>query len=114
MRPDVRNWLFDALDAAGKIRSMMEGKTVGSYLDDHILRAATERYFEIVGEALRRIARKEPEVAMCVREYRKIIDFRNTISHGYDHVDDVMVFELVRSKLGLLIEDIEKLLKTNS
>lgn len=43
-----------------------------------------------------------------------IIDFRNVLSHGYDREDDGTVFNLVRSKLGLLIEDVERMLKEES
>src|SRR5215472_11791876 len=45
-------FLWDARRAAERITRFTAGKTYDDYLDDDMLRAAVERQFEIIGEAL--------------------------------------------------------------
>ncbi len=47
-----------------------------------------EREFEIIGEALNRIKKAEPELLEHVSEYHRIIGFRNVVAHGYDIIDE--------------------------
>ena len=52
-----------------------------------MLRAAVEREFEIVGEALSQLAQLDPAVADRISDYRRIIAFRNLLIHGYGQID---------------------------
>lgn len=47
-----------------------------------------------------------------VTDYRKITNFRNAITHGYDVVDDQLVWDVVQNKLLLLKQQVEALLAT--
>jgi uncharacterized protein with HEPN domain len=51
----------------------------------------------------------DPESAVRIRDYRKLIAFRNVLIHGYAEVDDRLVWDLIESHLPLLLEDIESL-----
>ena len=53
-----------------------------------MLRAAVERQFEIIGEALARLRKLDPEVCSAVTDAGRIIAFRNILIHGYADVDD--------------------------
>jgi uncharacterized protein with HEPN domain len=50
-----------------------------------------------------------PETAAAIREFEKVIAFRNLVIHGYDVVSDPLVWDVIENKLPLLIEDVEKL-----
>ena len=63
-----------------------------------------------MGEALGRISRVEPEFLEQIRNYRDIISFRNILIHGYDSIDDQVVWGIIKEDLDELIEDVEKLL----
>lgn len=39
--------------------------------------------------------------------YRRIVDFRNQIIHGYFGIDENIVFELIKEKLVLYINDLK-------
>jgi uncharacterized protein with HEPN domain len=39
-----------------------------------------------------------------------IIAFRNRITHGYDAVDDLVVWDIVKQKLPVLKDEVKKLL----
>ena len=69
-----------------------------------------ERKFEIMGEALNRIKRDEPELLQHIRDHRDIISFRNILVHGYDAIDNRVVWGVVAGDLDNLLADIDLLL----
>ena len=75
-----------------------------------MLRAAVERQFEIVGEAMARLARIDETVAARISGYRRIIAFRNVLIHGYADVDDRLVWDVVERSLPTLVEELTALL----
>jgi uncharacterized protein with HEPN domain len=52
------------------------------------LRQAVERNFEIIGEAVGRLAKLDPDTSSRIGQYAQIIAFRNLLIHGYDLIDD--------------------------
>ena len=47
-----------------------------------MLRAAVERHFEIIGEALNRLGKVRPEIAARISEIERAIALRNRLIHG--------------------------------
>lgn len=85
-------------------------KQLADYELDPMLRAAVEREFEIIGEALAQLAKLDPALAARITEYRRIIAFRNILIHGYAEVDDRLVWDVVETKLPLLRREVAALL----
>lgn len=83
--------LEDVRDAAAFILEVAGSRTLADYRGDRLLRQAIERNFEIIGEALRRLAARDAETAARIGDYRQIIAFRNILIHGYDLVDHALV-----------------------
>ena len=75
------------------------GKTREDYLSDTLLRSAVERQFEIIGEALNRAAQLDAIVESSVPDLRRIVGMRNRIIHGYDSVDDELIWSIVEDNL---------------
>lgn len=111
MRLEAKKYLYDIQQAAGLIASFTEGKTLADYEGDAMLRAAVERQFEIIGEALARMARLEEPLAERISDYRRIIAFRNILIHGYAEIDHRIVWDIIESKLPTLCREVAALLE---
>lgn len=82
------------------------------YKADELLRAAVERQFEIVGEALTQLNKIDPAAAAALPDCKRIIAFRNILIHGYASVDDQIVWGVVEGSLPSLMADLRNLLRT--
>lgn len=71
-------------------------------------RKAVERNIEIIGEAMDRILKINPEIN--ISDSRKIVDTRNRIIHGYDVVSDDVIWLIVNRYLPVLEREIKELL----
>jgi uncharacterized protein with HEPN domain len=105
-----RTLLEDVLTSCAYIRSATAGRTLADYEADEMLRLSVERSFEIIGEALLRLARGEPEVLAAISEHRRVVGFRNRLVHGYDAIDNAIVWEIVGVWLPKLCAEVEELL----
>ena len=85
-------------------------KTFDDYTRDAMLRAAVEREFEIIGEAISRLAKLDQSLLARISEHRRIVAFRNILIHGYADVDDRLVWDVVETKLPILCREIATLL----
>jgi uncharacterized protein with HEPN domain len=110
MQPQSPKLLEDIRDAAAFIREVTKGKSLADYGADRLLRQAIERNFEIIGEAIKRLAQHDAETAARIDDYRQIIAFRNVLIHGYDLVDHALVWSTIESQIPTLLRDVEALL----
>ena len=81
------------------------------YERDAMLRAAVERQFELIGEALSQLARVDEVLVARISEYQRIIAFRNVLVHQYAHVDNRLVWDVLETNLPALAGEIESLLE---
>jgi uncharacterized protein with HEPN domain len=111
LRPrDVRSRLFDIVDAADAIQSYLEGMELADYRDDRRTRAAVEREFLTLGEALGQAIRIEPSLQESIADASLVIAFRHRLAHGYDDVSDVLVWSTAKTKLPTLRAQVAALL----
>ena len=102
MRPDVAAYLWDALQAARAARSFTMNAEYSCFVDDTMRRSAVERQLEILGEALNRVRRSDPEVSARIPEIAQIIGMRNIIVHEYGNIDHRLVWDLTWLIVGWL------------
>lgn len=79
-------------------------------LDDAVLEAATLHWLEIVGEAANRLS-EELRAAHPEVPWRAIIDFRNLLAHGYDHVLLDRVWQVIAVDLPSLEGQVRAILE---
>jgi uncharacterized protein with HEPN domain len=99
MERDPRSFLWDARESADAILRFIHGRTEQEYLDDAMLRAAVERHFEIIGEALNRLAKAAPDIGGRIPDLARAVAFRNLLIHGYAMVDDATVWRTTQEDL---------------
>ena|SRR5579859_7018105 len=114
MRHEVSKLLEDIRQAAERIQRITSGKKFAEFCSDEVLPFAVERLFEIAGEALTRLVKLEIGIAEQIGAYRKIIDFRNVIIHGYDAIKPEIVWDAVQIHLPILKKQVEDLLAGES
>ncbi len=110
MPPDPRKYLWDAANAAELARGFAHGQTFADYQANAMLRAAVEREFEIIGEALNQLSKVAPDLAAAVPELPRIVAFRNILIHGYATVDDALVWQVLQEKLPELEHVVRRML----
>ena len=103
--------LEDLQDCAAFVIGAAEGRDLDDYRGDRLFRQAIERNLEIIGEAVGRIAGIDPETASRIREHRQIVAFRNRLIHGYDLLDDELVWDTVNTEVPVLLLEVEGLLR---
>jgi uncharacterized protein with HEPN domain len=104
MQRDPRAYLNDILEAAAAIEAATAGLDGESYGSNRLIRSAVEREFIIIGEALRVISQRAPELFERIPEGRQIIDFRNLLTHEYLNVSDRIVWGAIQTDLPLLVQ----------
>lgn len=111
MRLEAKKYLYDIQQAAERITEFTAGKCLEDYRADAMIRAAVERQFEIIGEALAQLARLDEALALRITEHHRIVAFRNILIHGYADVDDRVVWDVIETKLPVLRREVGELLK---
>ena len=72
-------------------------------------RKAIERNIEIIGEAMDRILKIQPDFPIA--DSHKIVDTRNRIIHGYDSVSEDVIWLIVNKYLPILEQQVNEYLK---
>ena len=109
MQLEEKALLHDIHSAGVKVQTFTEGKIFEDYQGDDMMRAAVERQFEIIGEALSLLAKRNKELAAQISAYQRIIAFRNILIHGYARVDDRLVWSVVEERLDILLNEVQSL-----
>ena len=112
MNDETRKNLIDTLQAAEEIQDFVCGMDFKAYQIDPVTKRAVERDFEIIGEALNRIRNTDSELLEKISEHRRIIGFRNILIHGYDIVDEAIVWQAVTKHLPILIREVREIIST--
>ncbi len=114
MNVETRKNLIDVLQAAEEIQNFVRGMDFNAYQNNPVTARAVERDFEIIGEALNRIKYTESELLEKISEHHRIIGFRNILIHGYDIIDEAVVWKAVTNHLPVLVEEIKKIVTIHS
>lgn len=108
---DERKLLTDIQVAVSSIDDHLQHKRdFALYCKDKTMRRAVERELEIIGEAVSKLLKINPGIAISYA--RLIIDLRNKVIHAYDSVNDTVVWKVIMKDLPVLKSEVTVLLQS--
>ena len=106
----IQVWLLDIQVSIDEIFQFLgEQRDFLEYQKDLKTKKAIERNLEIIGEAMNRILKINPDFP--IENAKNIIGTRNRIIHAYDNISDDVIWTIVVRELPLLKQQIDKLLE---
>jgi len=103
---DLELFIVDVFVAIHKIRLYIKPfETAENLRYDSLHWDATIRELELIGEALSNLLDDDEFAKVAPKYFRKVVNFRNAISHGYFGIDEEEVWKIIKNKLELLIKD---------
>ena len=97
------------LDYAREAVALVQGRKPADLDDDRLLELALVRLLEVVGEAASRVPMEERALYPVI-PWPQIVGLRNRLIHGYDAVDQEILWQIVVQDLPPLITALEKIL----
>jgi uncharacterized protein with HEPN domain len=106
---EEKKLLTDILESILSIDEHLEfRRSYQEYISNKTKRRATEREFEIIGEAIGKLFKLNSD--LHISSARLIIDLRNKVIHAYDSIDDEIIWKIIMKDLPVLQKEIEHLL----
>jgi len=102
MPRDARAYLADILEACDAIVLAVRGLDLAGYRSNRLIRSSVEREFTIIGEAMTALAHFAPEAFASITQARRIVDFRNQLTHEYPSVNDMLVWGIIDRDVPVL------------
>ena len=110
MDNEIKKYLFDIKESVDSIENYLgEKRYFNIYKSDKMLRRAVEREFEIIGEAMNKIDKIDSKIKISSK--KQIINMRNRVIHGYDKIDDGIIWGTIVRHLPILKKEINNLMK---
>jgi len=105
---DYSFYIVDIFIAMNKIQRYTHTfENAQDFLDSELEWDGAIRELEIIGEASNYLLKAN----QIDPTYRRIVDFRNQIIHGYFGIDENIVFDVIKNKLPLYYDDLLELSK---
>jgi len=102
MPRDARAYLSDIVTSCDAILEATADMTLAGYLGSRLVRSSVEREFIIIGEAIAVLGRTAPDVRDSITHARRIVAFRNQLTHEYQRIDDEAVWVIVQRDVAVL------------
>jgi uncharacterized protein with HEPN domain len=108
--PTLGDRLEHILDCIAELKGLFESTSQDRFVENRLLRAAAERWCEIISEASRHIPEdmKEREAAI---DWRRMADLGNRLRHGYHSIDPTVLWDIGRNDLTPSREFVERVIR---
>lgn len=110
-QPNIRLYLEHVYESIQGILEYTAGKSYEDYLSEKLLRKGVERELEIIGEAMGKALKIQSDLPFT--NARRIVDTRNLLIHGYDEVEDTVVWGIIRRHIPVLKAELEEWFSKN-
>ena len=112
MRHDALAYLSDIIESCDAISAALLGLGLGEYKRTRLVRSSVEREFIIIGEAISALSHAAPDAFAAITRARRIVDFRNQLTHEYATVDDTLVWAIADRDVRVLRDECSALMKS--
>lgn len=86
-------------------------RVLEEYIKNKTKRRAVERELEIIGEAVNKLLKINPDIEISYA--RQIVDLRNKVIHAYDNVNDIVIWSVIMNHLPRLKSEVDALMHEN-
>jgi uncharacterized protein with HEPN domain len=101
--------LQDILTCLNQIEDYLGDKRIFSDYDNNsLLQDAVERNLITIGEAMNSLLKLNPEIE--ITNSRRIVDARNKLTHGYDDIEIVQIWNIIVNHLPPLKLEVSNLI----
>jgi len=111
MTPEILTWLEQIRERIEEIEEDVASVGFAAFLGSRPLKRSAERNIEEIGEAMMRILRADPDIA--ISEARRIVSTRNRLAHDYDRISHDILWLIIERDIPTLKEEVEALLRTH-
>ena len=107
----IQKWLVDIQQSITEIDNYFTTfpRDFAAYKENPVLKRAIERNLEIIGEAVGRILKQDPNFQ--IENSKRIIGLRNQIIHSYDNISDENIWAIISKHIPKLKIEIDNLLR---
>ena len=110
MQPDSERALYHVQIAIALISQFIDGAAFDEYNLNLMMRSAVERQLIAIGEAVNVLYKVDPALASRVTDYRRIINLRNRLAHGFFNVNPEIIWRIANDDLPVLRQEVAALL----
>jgi len=107
---EARRRIWDINSAGRMILDWTAKASSADYAGSPLLRAAVEREFIIIGEALRAALLSEGAITTMISDVATVIAFRNVLVHNYSAINSDEVWAMIHDDLPVLLSQCRSLL----
>ena len=104
--------MSDIQETGRDLQAITAGYTRETYECLRVIQLATERSFEIIGEAITQCRHHHYVQIKSLGDVQEIVDFRNHIAHRYHLIANDVVWDILQYDLDPLLKKVEQLLQS--
>ena len=113
MKREFKLYLSDIIRATDKIKCYTRNLNIKDFKKSDMAIDATTRNLEIIGEAISQM-QEEKKTEYSGVPWQEVKNFRNVVIHKYHSVDVDILWDIIKTKLGPLKQQIQDILEKES
>lgn len=110
-KPGDRQRLLHILEAISEIQSYTDQSNLKSFLGNSMMRFASAKQIEIIGEAANHIT-PETKAGFSDMEWSQIVGMRHVLVHEYFGMDFELIWQVIIDDLPVLKQKVADVLKS--
>jgi uncharacterized protein with HEPN domain len=111
MKRETAKRLLDTSDADHELLAFTAGRAIEDLATDRAFELVVQRLIEIIGEALHQAEIGDPALVDDIQNIRDIVGTRNRLIHGYDDINNSLVWDMITLYVPSLLSVVDDMLQ---